>query len=249
MKITESTSLEDLYKRQTEHFLKQIENVKVETFPYTHLEYDNFFTEEFYDYMKRMMPNNNDVIPLKKFNDVKPSLYKVYDSYSDDRFSLVIHDPTNKYELLDYGLKHPENKKKYVLLHRWFSEIFLPKISELFRLDVNNITGNEFLYVLDKEGYKLGAHTDVPQKVITMLIYLPDDDSMYECGTQVLVPVESEGLKGFKAHKVSKFIPKNTFAFLRSENSWHSVSEVKNNKERKLLLFTAVNKNVKIKPL
>ena len=242
MQIIENTSLQELYNRQTEHFLKILDDLKIEERPYTHFESTELFTDEFYEYMKRIMPEKDELLSLTEISKQVKSLFKVSASYSDKRLSFNINDPIYGYKIMDQFLVYPTNRKKYVKLHEWFSNIFLPNLAKKFNVEMQNITGNELMYINDVSGYELSPHTDIVSKIFSVLIYMPDDDSMSRCGTQMLVPSTTK--KHFNVAKTAKFIPKNTFAFVRSEKSWHSVSKIESEYPRKLLLFTAVNKNL-----
>ena len=261
LKTTENTSLDDLYNRQTAYFLEKIKEVQVEKYPFLHFEYQNLFLDEFFDYMKWIMP---DVDELKSMVEVAnevskikkdPWAVRVPSSYPKERKILPIADAFYEDLLLDIVLKNPANKKKYIRLHNWFVKIFMPAVCDKMDIDISTVTNNELLYTVDQKGYYLNPHTDIHIKILSVLIYMPDDFSLKNEGTNLLEHKNSnftdQGKNvlhdnaSFNLIKTSKFIPNNTLVFKRSNKSFHSVSPVNVDSSRKLLIFTVFNNNIK----
>jgi len=90
--------------------------------------------------------------------------------------------------------------------------------------------------VRQRVGYSLGPHTDSPNKVLTLLFYLPAKDDDLDSGTVVYVP-KDRGLrcsgnkhhdfKDFDVVKKMPFKPDSVFAFEKSNISFHGVETVK----------------------
>jgi len=90
----------------------------------------------------------------------------------------------------------------------------------------------DILLVRDLPGYQISPHTDSTTKVITVLIYLPEDNSMENEGTSLFVP-KQEGFtcstgrhysfEDFHKVKTMPFKPNSMFAFARTDNSFHGV--------------------------
>jgi hypothetical protein len=91
---------------------------------------------------------------------------------------------------------------------------------------------SELRFVRDRKGYSIAPHTDKVKKVLSLLFYLPEDESMRDYGTSVFVPNE-QGFKDKEArHHEFKdftevyrapFIPNSCFGFIRSDVSFHGV--------------------------
>jgi len=66
---------------------------------------------------------------------------------------------------------------------------FLHKFNSLINERFSDQSGisfyDEFLLILDKEGYSISPHTDAITKTITSLFYLPNDDSSLNLGTSI----------------------------------------------------------------
>lgn len=91
---------------------------------------------------------------------------------------------------------------------------------------------DECLLIRDHAGYSIGPHTDSPAKVITVLLYLPKDESLVGAGTSIYTPKEAGfTCKGgphypsdqFNIVKTMPFKPNSAFAFLKTDNSFHGV--------------------------
>jgi hypothetical protein len=75
----------------------------------------------------------------------------------------------------------------------------------------------------DIAGYQIAPHTDTHWKGITVLIYLPPDDSMSHIGTVIHEQAADGSLK--RAGR-GRFAPNSGFAFAVGDNTWHSVDPV-----------------------
>jgi hypothetical protein len=75
----------------------------------------------------------------------------------------------------------------------------------------------------DIAGYHIAPHTDTHWKGMTILIYLPPDESMLHIGT-VINERNADG--SFKKVTRGRFAPNSGFAFAVGDNTWHSVDTV-----------------------
>lgn len=120
---------------------------------------------------------------------------------------------------------------------------FKKAILDKFGIEDDNYK-EDLLLVLDYPGYSIPPHTDSLGKVITVLIYLPEDDTMQDEGTSIYEPKQ----KGFTCNtgrhykfedfykvKTMPFKPNSMFAFARTDNSFHGVEPC--NKVRNVLLY------------
>ncbi|HVI04567.1 MAG TPA: hypothetical protein VM711_00545, partial [Sphingomicrobium sp.] len=76
----------------------------------------------------------------------------------------------------------------------------------------------------DQPGYRIGIHSDVPRKAITVQFYLPRDSRQRHIGT-----IFHEGKKGALARRTTQmaFMPSSGYAFPVSRTrSWHSAATV-----------------------
>lgn len=108
-------------------------------------------------------------------------------------------------------------------------------------------TDMECLLVRDLTHYAIGPHTDVPTRLITLLMYCPDDDALRQHGTSVYLPKDENfrciglrhyGMKQFNRVYTAPFLPNSLFGFVKTDNSFHGVEPVlQPNIRRDLILF------------
>lgn len=78
------------------------------------------------------------------------------------------------------------------------------------------------IFYRDFPGYFISEHTDAPFKVITMQFYFPKDESQAHLGTSF----HKKTNQGFNLLKTNPFKPNSAYAFVRTDNSWHSVKKM-----------------------
>jgi hypothetical protein len=100
-------------------------------------------------------------------------------------------------------------------------EKFHERIKQIYGDTIPNLA-NVPIFYRDYPGYKIGVHTDAPFKVITMQFYFPKDESQLHLGT--LFHQRQDG--NFQVLKTNLFKPNSAYAFVRSEQSWHSVKQI-----------------------
>jgi len=108
----------------------------------------------------------------------------------------------------------------------------------------------DVLLVRDLPGYAIPPHTDSTRKVITVLIYLPQDDTIQQEGTSIFTPKENGftcktgrhySFDDFDKVKTMPFKPNSMFAFARTGNSFHGVEPSQH--ERNVLLYNINRKS------
>lgn len=98
---------------------------------------------------------------------------------------------------------------------------FAPTLRARFGETLPELVAVPILY-RDHPGYRIGIHPDAPSKVATLQFYLPEDASQIHLGTSF----HQRTVDGFERLKTNDFKPNAAYAFVRSEESWHSVDEL-----------------------
>jgi hypothetical protein len=101
--------------------------------------------------------------------------------------------------------------------------------------------------VRDSTNYAIGPHTDAPQKLVSLLFYLPADESMSHLGTSLYVPRDPAfrceggphyGFERFSRVATAAFRPNSMLGFPKLARSFHGVEGiVERGIERNLLLY------------
>jgi len=99
--------------------------------------------------------------------------------------------------------------------------------------------------IWDSQHYDLGPHTDSPEKVAVLLIYLPNSDQTSHLGTSIYVPKEPDFVCDGGVHHdretfdlvfTAPFLPNSALAFFKTNNSFHGVEPVEGSNEVRNLI-------------
>ena len=98
---------------------------------------------------------------------------------------------------------------------------FAPTLRERFGHTLPDLVAVPILY-RDFPGYRIGIHPDTARKIATLQFYLPEDESQLHLGTAF----HQRTASGYERLKTNAFEPNAAYAFVRTEESWHSVDEL-----------------------
>ncbi len=131
--------------------------------------------------------------------------------------------------------------------------LFKPFVDQRLQriMEMNQVTSvqtaNELLMVRDHTNYSIGPHTDSPARLLSLLFYLPRDDSLSHLGTSIYMPKDPKFtcLGGPHYHRdafdrihTMPYKPNSLFAFLKSDKSFHGVEVIADQDvKRDLLLY------------
>jgi hypothetical protein len=113
---------------------------------------------------------------------------------------------------------------------RGFTESVLRKFGTRYRDDFYVTTQ----LIRDSLGYSIGPHTDIISKTLSILFYLPRDDSCMRYGTSICKALDP-ALTGSQDHHSwhqfeethrALFRPNTALAFCRSDDSFHAVRAI-----------------------
>jgi hypothetical protein len=220
------------------HAAYKVANAPLNTFPYPHLYVTDIFPPDFYQTLQAMLPTPADMRPIAEVRPVKG--YKerfVLDLGSDQVASL----PQSKQAFW-------QQMRSWLIAGR-FSSVVAAKFSK----ELNRRFGaepaefyDEALLVQDVTNYSLGPHTDAPRKVITLLFYLPKDESQKHLGTSLYMPKDPAFACAGGPHYphanfdrvwTMPFMPNALFAFAKTDRSFHGVEPIADQDCRRWLLL------------
>jgi hypothetical protein len=184
--------------KELQNLINSIEKSDYEDYPYEYLHAVNLFSDEFY----------NDIL-----NHLPP----------DERFFHLMHPDA----ILDRERKissrlHIDTQKLSGPLWKRVNDILQSKelkstLLDRFRKTVRTSECSITSYLSrDKKQYKISPHPDTTLKIISVIIYLPNDNSHENLGTNIL-------FEDFKLFKKVKFHRNSGIAFPVNSNSFHSV--------------------------
>jgi len=219
----------------------RIDNEPVHESPFPHLSIDGIFPAEFYSEMLRQ-------IPAREFYQRITETGRASGDAYEQR--LILH--LTRLDALPIA-----QRTFWKNLASWFvgstlasalAKKFAPVIAENSGKDPRTLDyGVEAMLVKDLDGYQIGPHTDIRSRAVSVMFYLPPDDSYQQYGTSLYVPREpgfrSDGsahlnFKDFDKVETMPCRPNNMFGFARSDASFHGVEPIQSpGIERDVLLY------------
>lgn len=208
------------------HVKYKILNAPVKRWPFSHFHVENVFPADFYADILTSLPPHD--------------AYSTHGtSYKGRKFA----NPT-KLDLFDFLLT--EDFLKTVVT------TFLPDFKTRFP-SAQFDPKMDLRLVLDGENYSIGPHTDAAWKVVSLLFYLPPDDSLRAFGTSVYAPKDPtfrcpggphHDFSGFNRLHTAPFLPNSCFGFFKTDYSFHGVEPITIPCRRDVLLWNLYDRNV-----
>lgn len=202
------------------HIAHRVHDAIVEFEPFNFIYIDKLFPEDVYKNMLSNMPDN--YVEIEKSRGTK--------GYPQ-RFTST------------------PNSEPWVSLNKEMtSGYFKGALLRKFGIVDNDYT-EDVLLVKDVAGYSIPPHTDSVKKVITVLIYLADENSNEEEGTSIFAPKKNGftcktgrhyKFDDFQKVDTMPFRPNSMFAFARTDDSFHGVEPCKG--VRNVLLYNIKTK-------
>jgi hypothetical protein len=239
----------------------QIANAPLRAYPYPHFYVQPVFPEAFYRRMLETMPDTEALTPMNEFGTVGRVDEKTGERaksafeprYLADLSVLDVEEQAN----FGNGSDTWRNIADWILGDRFRDLIigkFMRGIGQRFGGDVRLVTDVEARFVRDMTDYSITPHTDMPTKLVSLLFYLPSDESLQSLGTSVYVPKDPElrcegesrhRFELFKKVMTAGFLPNSLFGFLKTDQAFHGVEVIKQPAiERNLLLYNIYVKKV-----
>jgi hypothetical protein len=232
----------------------QIANAAVRDYPYPHFYVQPVFPEPFYRRMLETMPDTEALTPINEFGTVAavdPNTGERVKSPFEPRYLADLSVLEVEEEAtFGSGSKTWRNVADWMLGDRFRDLIigkFMGAIRARFGAKARLVTHVEARFVRDMTDYSILPHTDMPAKLVSLLFYLPADDSMRALGTSVYVPKDPafrcdgrtrHPFEQFRKVMTAGFLPNSLFGFLKTDQAFHGVEVIKEQAiERNVLLY------------
>jgi hypothetical protein len=226
------------------HVLARIEAAAVQSEPFPHCVVDGIFPVDFYEEIIDHWPGRNQFVPISETGRASGATYGK---------RLVI-----LFEERDLGRLDPEQRTFWSqtvgswLLGERFGGALLSKFREVLAERLAR-EGKAFradaLLVSDQTSYAIGPHTDTPERLVSLLFYLPEDATFRRFGTGFYVPKDRRfrcaggphyNPRGFELVKTVEFLPNRLVLFPKTDRSFHGVEPVDlAGIDRRLLIYNA----------
>ena len=132
------------------------------------------------------------------------------------------------------------------LCNKFQDEIIQRMKQEKDGQDSNNLNiYSEIFMAIDQTKYKIGPHTDLASKLVTLLLYFAEDDSRKHLGTSMYIPKQRElyilnsphlGREYFDLVQTLEYKPNSAFMFVVSGKSFHGVEPINEIEPRRQLI-------------
>ena len=214
-----------------EHVIYQLANAAIREYPYPHIYVEDIFPVDFYAALRANWPRAADLVSIESTGRVPKGTYL-------ERFVMPLTAEQIE-RLPDATRGFWTEFAAWFLKNRFLSAVlskFESHINTRFGAHPGSVTfAPEVLVVRDHTNYKIGPHTDAPQRLLSLLFYCPDDDALKHLGTSLYTPVDAEFCCGggphyphehFKKVATMDYRPNTLFAFFKTDNSFHGVEPI-----------------------
>ncbi len=133
----------------------------------------------------------------------------------------------------------PENQSRFDVCRRIVDGLRSPAVIEAIERETGaNLDGTRLRieYCQDTEGFWLEPHTDISVKKYTMLIYLADDPSLANAGTDI-----HEGPPEYTYVTSAPYACNKGVIFIPGDNTWHAVGKRPMKAVRKSVIINFVS--------
>lgn len=219
-----------------EQLIKVIRATPLQNDPFAHLRLDAAFPLDIYREIVNNLPEDRYYHELRHADAIQPDgkSARLRFGFSPEEIGrlpasrqklwsqlrAVLHDPR-----LEMTFRTVFNEGLRKRFGKEFSRLKLQPRPELIR---------------DLKGYRIGVHTDIPQKVMTIQFYLPPDESQGAWGT-TYYRRNKEG-KFESVHRLG-FMPRSGHAFVVNDHSFHGVDvKITEGQQRNSLILTYYQK-------
>jgi hypothetical protein len=215
-----------------EHVIYRISNAAVREYPYPHIYVDSVFPEDFYAALRKNWPGAANLVSIGETGRVTKG------AYAERHIMPLLQAEVDK--LAPEARAFWNDASAWLLAPRFINSVvarFGRYVEERFRGNVDEIFFHgESLVVRDHTNYRLGPHTDSPDRLVSLLFYCPDDSSMPYLGTSLYVPIDNafrcaggvhHPRELFRKAATMEYRPNTLFAFVKTDNSFHGVESIR----------------------
>ena len=225
----------------------RIANTPMRHFPYPHIYVEEVFEPAFYEQILAHLPSDEALSSIAATG-------RTGNRYSERhimhfRTEHLINLPSDQaafWAQFSGWMQSARFQGFLISLFKPYIDKRLKRIQELNQVNAVQ-TSNEMLLVRDHTNYAIGPHTDLPSRLLSLLFYLPRDDSLSHLGTSIYVPKDRAFTclggphhhpDGFDRVQTMPYKPNSLFAFLKSDKSFHGVELIEDQDvKRDLLLY------------
>lgn len=194
--------------------INKIENAQYSDLPFPYIVVPNIFSPETYKEILKYWPSLDEMTNAPSGLENRNWIY------------IYGHDPQGTDAHID-TLKDHEKCKFWQRIAHWLAEEDIKQaFFKKFNIDPSLSSFHTVRIITDTQGYFIDRHPDGITKVLSVLLYCPEDDLHPEWGTFI------------EGGAIIPFISNHLFAFKKTNNSFHWVNKINTpNAERNQILI------------
>lgn len=218
--------------------LYRLMNAEVKTWPFPHFYVPDIFPPALYPRLIDQLPENGAYTPMDEYGTTRRGGYKermILSLGEDNPGVPPLWREVGEWMLGSRFAKAMLNKFRPFITRQWGDALTTKRLTKDARL------------VRDFTNYALPPHTDMPEKVLAFLFYLPRDATDAHLGTSAYVPNDPDfrcpggphhPREAFTRVTTAPYLPNSLFGFIRTDNAFHGVEPVTDTGvQRDLLLY------------
>lgn len=228
----------------------RVANAQVLNYPFPHFYIERVFPPEWYRELLSSLPEQRHYRRLDETGTVAKGAYPerfVCDLGTALEAEHSGHRRDGPWSVLHRVFTGPE------FAHRVLS-LFADAAMQRFGADAELDYLLECRLVRDFSNYSIAPHTDTPRKLVSLLFYLPADDSMAALGTSIYVPIDPafrcdgnshHSFSSFKKVATMPYLPNSLFGFFKTDSAFHGVERIERPRtQRDSVLYNIYTSNV-----
>lgn len=225
-----------MFSAAKNHMLYRVANSPVRAFPFPHICVEDVFPGAFYAEILRHRLADTAYRPLSETGRVSKGAYEArLCLFPAELDQATMADPQRVFWRRLFTMFDDRECTQLWL------DLFRQGIEQRFREELPHLTERrakisaEMILIRDTPSFALGPHTDSTSKVVSVLIYLPADESRPELGTSIYRPKDRRftclggphyPYDGFERIATMPYRPNTLVAFAKNSRSFHGVEPV-----------------------
>jgi hypothetical protein len=209
----------------------QIANTPILSHPFPHFYVRAVFPEQWYRELSARLPDQRFYKRLDETGTVPKGAYP-------ERFICELTDARTAEQERD-GKPGPWHEISHVFEGPSFAQLVLTRFNDAittrFGSHMELEIETDCRLVRDFSNYAITPHTDAPRKLVSLLFYMPPDESMKELGTSIFVPndpafrcdgTRHHDFKDFKKVMTAPYLPNSLLGFVKNDKAFHGVERI-----------------------
>ena len=230
-----------MFASAEQQLIYRVANAVVSPYPFPHIYVEDVFPQTFFERIREHLPPKQAFTPLGE-------LVQAPGNYVSTRHVIPLESP--QLDALDEPFRTFWRETAAWLVAGRFPGLALHRFATELTQRFPDFDTREFRVegslIHDETNYLLLPHSDVPQKVLSFLFYLPADDRRSHLGTSIYVPLNPRfACDGgnhwdpslFERVATMPYKPNTLFAFVKTVQSFHGVERVDEPNVHRDLLF------------